>query len=1493
MVIRFLLLVFLLCSNLAIAVAQNEWSMMVTVSGGPIGNCLSIASDDIRATFNGVTYPNVLEQNHVRIFFVYSSTGNFSGNIVAQGSYICNCSPGPNCVNGSIGPQTLAVIFNPDEGDGRCVIGSQSFQSSNYRLTISYRIYRKMRSPSITFIPDGGCNASEVELTSASQAASATSYQWQVSDNGVSNWKTILNKNTRTISLTAAELNQGFTTSLRYVRVNDTGCTERGMGHASNSFQLFLPSPTSATVNWEKPKCFGRDDGTVTVSNIMGQASAYLVKLKYKEEGATSYSVVYQTQLSGSDTRTISKADINSQFPAAPGIKKGSWMISIENNMNTDVYGSCARDFPEEVGEPDELLVNATAIIPLENNGYAIRCKGQSGSINASASGGTPGYTYTWSTGATGASVSSLPEESYTVTVKDANGCEKLSLPVSLTAPNALTISIATQKALDCAESVDGELIANTSGGVQNTAPGEPLYSWLWSTAQTSVIADNLSEGNYKVDVTDKNGCTASSANYFFDAPEAMQAKARVDEQITCHGSSNGKASVFEVTNYNGLEQMLTYDWSTGDFGKNITQLTSGTYSVTVTDTKNCKANASVMLTDPIPWTATIEPVLAYHGKPISCNGESDGRVDVVVKNESGVTSIGEFYTWSTGESGNTKTFIDNLADGTYEVTVKYNGTCTVTSSYRLYDPEPVTVTIAPDVVYNGQLISCYNKTDASVRANVSGGTGVPSAFGYMWNTGVNQSLLSNVGSGTYSVTVTDVNGCTGSQSLIIDNPSPVKAEIISFSNYKGYGVSCFGASDGALTAGGTGGTGVFSYQWSDGKTTALNDQLATGAYKVIVVDNNGCKDSITHTINTPAALNLDIAAAKDVSCFGLHNGAIALSATGGVESYRFSNDGGITLQSAASFDQLSPRSYIFTVVDANSCSAIRGMVIHEPDPISISFTDIEPAFCADPRGKVTGEVSGGVGNYQYTWRRRNQMQVLGTAVTLSNIPAGIYELFVSDGNECPADNSVAITSTDGPKALFKADSTRCFDSADGRIIITAIDGDGDFTIEWSDGQQGLVAEQLRGGDYDALIADVHGCATAHTVNVPSPAPLQVNVLNEIMPTCDNFCDGSLTVQASGGKDQYSYAWNNKTEAEQHNLCAGTYPVVVQDINGCILNTAVELHQPAVLDLVVSRETLATCENGCDGALEVTATGGNGNYQYMWSAGGNATIKQNICPGIYQVSVTDRKGCLIERSVTLHNTLPVSIDLGGGITLCTGQTHVLDAGQWVSTIWKGSDGFSSTDRSITIKEPGSYFIEVLNNQGCVGRDTFLLETSTDLLKARFLLTSEAYAGDTVVMVNISYPVPENVTWHYPATMKNIFDSRDVIYGQFNDEGIYEIRLTAQLGECRDELIKTITILPPNTDIEGGRLGYEEFVRDFTLYTNPNNGSFNVRIILQEESPVLLSIWSTVTNRFIGRVTDKGKKSYLKFVDLRPLSSGNYILRLDHARGSEYIRFNVE
>jgi hypothetical protein len=1270
-----------------------------------------------------------------------------------------------------------------------------------------------------------------------------------------------------------------------YLSVRATNGSATYTSDISGSFRYGAHAPT-ATITPRPPTCADGDDWSIDIT-AASSTDAVITSFKaniFHSTNATSFPDGFVTF--DGPTKTLTKAAIGSSRVFAPGTK---FRMTIQNDYNTTTYGACETALSDTYTIP-----NAPEITIVENiishkdlachnvltGGFQINVSNGNGNYTVKLNGtifpikaGSPLHQPI---------IENLDGGTYTVKINDTN-CEADSITIVVKEPAPLLASIAVVKPLDCSNSTDGELKVNISGG---TAP----YSINWSNGNTVPVATALSKGTHTVTVKDQ-GCPLISTSHVLNAPDPIIVSLATTAP-KCPGSSDGSIHISDIQNAPGT---LTYLWNTGETSSQLLGISQGNYGVTVTSSfagKTCTGSASVLLSDPALWTATIKPVNAYNGAAISCNGASDGRLDVILKDDVGQEVNGEYYTWSTGENGANKNYIDQLNESTYNVTVRYKGVCEAVSSYTLIDPAPLVPSILPNSNYNGQLISCYNKTDASLKVVTNGGTGLPSGFSYAWNTGATTPIISNIGSGTYTITVKDVNQCVGTAAFTIDNPEPVQASIVTFSNYNGYGVSCTGINDGNITAAGEGGTGIFNYLWSNGKNTPTVAGLYTGTYEVTVSDNNGCNAMASHIITEPELVTLKLNSKKDISCFNGDDGSITLLATGGTNQYEYSKDN-LSWQPASTFADLSVGTFQLSVRDQNGCSAILNETLAQPTKLDLGFTDIEPAFCSNPVGKATGVVSGGAGNYQYAWRVDGASDIINNSSILSGVPAGIYRLTIRDNNNCLIENTVGITSTDGAKTTYTSADAKCFDSADGSALITITAGDAPFAIQWPDGQNSLQGINLKKGFYNVSITDGHDCTVIETLEVKGPEPIAIHAKNESVPTCNTFCDGMITIEANGGVGDYTYEWNNSVGATQTQLCAGSYAVLARDANGCRTIKEIVLSQPDPISVETVSSKLATCKDGCDGELEVLASGGNGGYVYQWAIGGNTPSKTNLCPGFYAITIADQKGCEGAGVVQLLNTPALPLDLGGGVTLCVSQTYTLDAGSnWKTILWGSNTGLVSDNPSVTVDRAGSYWVDVTSDKGCVSQDTFLLETSYDLLKAQFVLATEAIVGDTVVMIDISWPLPQAIQWTHPQEMDEILNLGDVVFGKFDESGSYDVTLTTHLGECVDKITKTITILEDEDDNEGGRLGYEEFVKDFTLYPNPNDGSFDVGVQLLEESSITLSVWNSVTSVMVGKLNASGQKEYITHIDLRPLASGTYVLRLDHAKGKKYIRFVV-
>jgi hypothetical protein len=1476
MYIRFVGLCFLLA--LSLESFSQAWEMQMSVSIGSHGCLGTIQSETAKLIYNGKTY--TASTGLVVVKLINTTDGVFTGTINGTVTMKCTCSD-PSCTPFTATNSTSLVInFDPSLGE-QCNSSYANLAGPDINIDIDAKFYRKLATP--VLVSGSADCSSAVQLTTA---GAATTYDWQVTDDPSisSHWKPIVGKTTQSITVIASDLNKtGFNGVTRYVRVNDANCAQRYSG-VSDNFNIQMAPPSAASLTWKDPLCFGGDNGELLITSVTGKASTYVFTLYY--QGPGSNVVTWQgAQATSSLPLKIDKTAILANNLGNIGIKKGAWLLTIQNATNVSTLGSCSTSFSQVIQEPAAISATLTAS---NFNGFSLKCNNDnSGSISVTSSGGTGSYNqYQWTPNvSTTNNASNLSANNYSVKVIDSNGCSGQN-NITLTQPAALSVSLASSGGkggydVSCLNKTDGAITTTPSGGVAG-------YSYLWSTASTSNSISSLGIGTYSVTLKDKNNCTASK-NIILSAPQSIDFNIAQTSPLNCPGDQTASLDIAYIINNIGT---VNYLWSSGETTKAISDKGAGNYSVTISDSQGCSTQKSLAITNPLAQTVSIIPQSNFNGALISCNNADDGNLGTVVKNTGNQTVTASYYEWfkdgNPYDEGAAKSTVDQLSKGQYKVVITYNSQCKAESIYGLDDPDPITVDVSATTNYHGQVISCFGKKDANLKANVNGGTG---SYTYLWNNNdITQSTF-NLGAATYLVDVTDVNGCTGTGSLSIADPPIVQAQILSFSDYAGFGISCTGTSDGMVTAGGSGGTGVYAFQWSNSKTTPGISALSQGNYSVTVADNNGCQSITNHDITSPPVLNVDIANKKDINCFNGNDGSISLNSSGGAGQYQYSIDG-TTWQTSATFSNLNIGDFLLHVRDQNNCVNATTTTLTEPPQLAISFTGIAPAFCDDPRGGVTGIASGGIENYNYEWRD-SKNQIISTTDNLTNVPADIYSLNVIDSHSCAAQNTIGITSTDGAKSTYQSVDAKCFASADGSALISIVEGDAPLKIQWPNGQNTLQGTNLKKGTYNVLITDAHDCVVVQAIDVHAPPPLQLQVKNQTIPTCNGLCDGQMELEASGGVGVYTYQWNGKNNALQTQLCSKVYPITVTDGNSCELNQSIQLLQPVPLTVSLLNEILPACKDGCDGSFKVLANGGNGVYSYAWADGGTLDLKDNICPGNYNLNVTDQKGCKTSSTFTLHNTPRIQLDLGGSVTLCVGQNYTLDAGSdWASVKWSSNTGFMGTDHKVTIKDPGQYWLETLNSKGCIAQDTFLLQTSYDLLKARFLMPDKAYTEDTVVFIDISWPLPEKFEWSYPKKMQKIEESEGLIYGKFDSPGIYEINLKVMLGDCKDNITKSIFIFEGKHGIDAGRLGYEEFVRKFTLHPNPNDGDFDVSVELLEEGPITISVWNTVNPQLKAQFTDSGMKLYLKHIDLRPLSSGTYLLRLDYAKGYKTIRFVV-
>ncbi|MBC9814011.1 SprB repeat-containing protein, partial [Crocinitomicaceae bacterium CZZ-1] len=357
---------------------------------------------------------------------------------------------------------------------------------------------------------------------------------------------------------------------------------------------------------------------------------------------------------------------------------------------------------------------------------------------------------------------------------------------------------------------------------------------------------------------------------------------------VSCNGASDG---AIDLT-VGGGTPGYSYTWSNGAVTEDINSLPAGTYSVNITDANGCTNTQTITLTEPPVLNASTTAVTYAGGWNVSCNGASDGAIDLTV----GGGTPGYSYAWNNGA---TTEDLSGLTAGTYYVTITDANGCTNTQTITLTEPPVLTASTTAVTYAGGWNVSCNGANDGAIDLTVGGGT---PGYSYAWNNGATTEDITSLPAGTYSVNITDANGCTNTQTITLTEPPVLTASTTAVTYAGGWNVSCNGASDGAIDLTVSGGTTGYNYTWSNGATTEDLSGLTAGTYSVTITDANGCTNTQTITLTEPPVLNASTTAVTyaggwNVSCNGASDGAIDLTVSGGTPGYSYVWNNGATTE--------------------------------------------------------------------------------------------------------------------------------------------------------------------------------------------------------------------------------------------------------------------------------------------------------------------------------------------------------------------------------------------------------------------------------------------------------------------------------------------------------------------------------------------------------------------------------------------------------------------
>ncbi|GEM_PF-558954 len=882
-----------------------------------------------------------------------------------------------------------------------------------------------------------------------------------------------------------------------------------------------------------------------------------------------------------------------------------------------------------------------------------VSCNGEADGVAvASASGGTGTFNFNWSNGASGNAVNTLEAGTYTVTATDGNGCEASTL-VFITEPDPLNID-ASSNSSSCSGSATGSVSAAVSGG---TSP----YTYAWSNNGSTPTLNALNAGLYTVTVTDDRGCTSTDSALIGGIQITLSGN-----DVTCNGGMDGSA----VVNAIGGSSAYSYTWSNGATTPTNNGLVAGTYTVTVSDTGGCSIVDSIQITQPVAMNIFIA------SGDILCHGDSNGLAAAVVIGGVGTKT----YAWS---NGSTSASINGLLAGTYSVTVTDQDACTATAGVSITEPGPLTISFTTSDA------SCDGTSDGSILSSVSGGSG---PLTYSWSNSSDSSLIENLSAGVYTLTVTDSTNCSVSATDTVSEPDSF------IDSLQATSILCFGDSTGSATIF-TSGTGI-SYQWSNGDTTGTTTGLTAGVYTVTATDNGGCSLIDSINVEQPStALSASISSNTSVLCFGDSTGTLVASAVNGAApfSFQWSNGGNSDTNSS-----LSAGIYSVTITDINGCSASEQATVGQPtSPLSVDIASTSTLLCAgDSSGAATAIALGGTGSNSYNWSNG------ASTASINNLTSGIYSVTVTDANGCSALAADTISEPSSVLTLSLNSTTdaTCFGTNTGGASAVAAGGNGSISYLWSNGANTPSVSGLFAGPYAITATDSAGCQASLSLSISEPAALNV-VTSQTNILCTGSNTGAASAQVTNGSGTINYIWSNFVAGDSIDaLIAGNYTVTATDANGCSSTATVSITEPAGgLTASVSTVSDVSCFGGNDGALSVSASGGNGSLAYVWSTGSFGPTLNNQPVGGYTVTVTDGNGCTaVESGSIAQPTSALSVTLTTTDVLCFGNnTGVIEANTGGGTnpmSFNWSSG--STVDSASSLLAGTYTVTITDGNGC-------------------------------------------------------------------------------------------------------------------------------------------------------------------------------------------------
>jgi len=1033
----------------------------------------------------------------------------------------------------------------------------------------------------------------------------------------------------------------------------------------------------------------------------------------------------------------------------------GNYYLSIKDNKG------CRADTTVQLSQPAQLSFTSTITNTV--------CSYPNGSIDITGNGGTTPYTYSIDGGATFTANSynaNLTPGSYKIVVRDTNNCEEASTANIIDEPGPRITGHSFSPQI-CDNTANASVAINAISGT-----GTLFYSAdSGLTYSTSNNINNLNGGNCTLIVRDANLCidTLTLNIPILHSPQ-------IDNNATtdpiCFGNNDGVIQIV-ASGGNGI---ISYSIDNGaSFFTNSTfsQLNAGTYYLTVEDSNHCQVKDTVILTQPPLLTA--QTIVSNE----TCSSQN-GMVSIIA---GGGTPT--YYFELSNNTTATDTFFTQLSAGNYSIiTTDFNG-CTTQSAFQINNLNNPTINQAASTN-----LSCYQSGDGIIQLTAAGNGPVQySLDGIIFQ---NSNIFSQLTAGSYIITVRDTNGCTTDTTILLTEPDAITANIQTTSS------NCT-LSNGSITVTASGGSGNLTYSLNGGlfSSQTVFNNLSSGNQNLIIQDANNCQTAFVASINTINGAIINNISTVDIKCHGQQTGEITIAASGGTGPLSYSIDNGLSSVLNNHFTMLSAGNYNIILTDSVGCITSSTITLNEPDSIIIQQA-VTAATCNQQNGSFQIVVNGGTGTLQLSLDSLN----FSPNTIFNNLIAGIYQLHVTDANQCYATKLIAVPNLAAPILTnFSKGDVTCFGDSTGFISLTASGGTGllSYSIDNGVTYQALPNfTNLPTGFYHIKISDQNLCTADTIIQLTSPDDIAAT-FNITNANCQQ-ANGSISINAQGGNGTLLFSLNGGPLSQQTyfgSLPAGTHQLQVRDAMMCSKNIFAQINTISgpTIDSVITQNL--NCFGINSGTISILASGGTGVLGYSINNQpfiSNANFNQ-LAAGTYHVTVTDSAGCLVSGFVQLTTPSTIQVNTTVSNPACgqnNGSITVQLAGG-TGTLLTSLNGSSYSNlTNYSNLYAGSYTLKIKDANNCEVQRTIPL---SNILAPKLIGSVlkqvkcfNANDGEIKILASggtgaLTYSIDNGVT----TQMSNTFSSLTA--------GAYSASVIDQ-NNCRSDTV--ITLLQPDS-----------------------------------------------------------------------------------------------